>query len=131
MYKRNTSQRKILEDIIASSETPLSVQDILSKGKKRIRSLNQATVYRNLKIFVENEWLKVVSHPTLGHLYEIKEKDHHHHFHCQKCDKVYQLDGCPLKKIGISPPGFVLEDHEVYLSGICANCNRRWTIQES
>lgn len=125
MYKRNTTQRKLLEEIISSSMSPLSVQDILSKGRKSIKSLNQATVYRNLKILIDCEWLKVVSHPTLGNLYEMKEKIHHHHFHCHKCDRVYQLEGCPLKKTGISPPGFVLEDHEVYLSGICADCNRR------
>jgi Fur family transcriptional regulator, ferric uptake regulator len=125
MYKRNTTQRKLLEEIISSSSAPLSVQEILSEGRKSIKSLNQATVYRNLKILIDCEWLKVISHPTLGHLYEMKEKNHHHHFHCQKCDKVYQLEGCPLKKTGISPPGFVLEDHEVYLSGICARCNRR------
>jgi Fur family transcriptional regulator, ferric uptake regulator len=124
MYKRNTSQRKLLEEIIFSSAAPLSVQDILLKGRRRIRSLNLATVYRNLKILVENELLKVVSHPSLGTLYEISEKAHHHHFHCHKCDRVYPLEGCPLKKTGVSPPGFVLETHEVYLSGVCANCNR-------
>lgn len=125
MYKRNTTQRKLIEEIISSSMAPLSVQDILCEGKKNIKSLNLTTVYRNLKILIDCEWLKVVSHPTLGNLYEMREKRHHHHFHCHMCDRIYQLEGCPLKKSGISPPGFVLEDHEVYLSGICADCNRQ------
>jgi Fur family transcriptional regulator, ferric uptake regulator len=125
MYKRNTSQRKLIEEILSSSKTPLGVQDILSIGRRSIDSLNQATVYRNLKILIENGLVTAISHPALGHLYEIRDKGHHHHFHCSRCDRVYQLEGCPLKKTGVSPPGFVLEDHEVYLSGICADCNRR------
>ena len=124
MVKRNTIQRKVVEDIIASSPTPLSVQEILTTGKESIKSLNQATVYRNLKTLVEQGWVKVVLNPKLGTLYEMKRKEHHHHFHCLKCDKVYEIRGCPLKKTGISPPGFILENHEIYLSGICVNCNK-------
>lgn len=125
VLKRNTSQRTAMEEILRRAERPLGIREILEQGRARVPSLNQATVYRNLKLLVDEGRLIMITHPTLGTLYEQAGKDHHHHFHCRVCDKVFVLPGCPLMEGASSPPGFVTEEHEVYLFGVCAACSTR------
>ena len=41
-----------------------------------MESLNPATVYRNIKMLVEDGWLERLNHPDLGALYERTGKPH-------------------------------------------------------
>lgn len=103
---------------------PLRVEEILEIGRSVVESLNQATVYRNLKRLVESGWLRVIHHPEAGTLYERSEKGHHHHFHCRSCDRLFEMPGCALNEKQSTPPGFVAEGHEVFLFGLCASCRK-------
>ncbi|MFA6009194.1 MAG: transcriptional repressor [Desulfobacteraceae bacterium] len=120
---RQTSQRSAIEQVIQDSDRPMGIDEILSKGKEIVESLNQATVYRNVKLLLDCGTVRQILHPTQGTLYETAEKDHHHHFHCHGCNKVYDVPGCALKEDGIAPKGFVVEDHEVFLYGKCPECS--------
>jgi Fur family ferric uptake transcriptional regulator len=100
----------------------LGVDDVLAYGRKLVESLNQATVYRNLKILIDDGWLIRITHPSLGALYERTGKGHHHHFHCRECNRAFELPGCALKEKEAAPDGFVIEDHEVFLFGVCPSC---------
>ncbi len=121
--KRKTSQRSAIEQVFYEQNEPLGVQEILEFGKKIVISLNQATVYRNLKLLVEKGWLKQINHPSLGTLYERSGKGHHHHFHCHSCNRVFELAGCALNENEAAPNGFVIEDHEIFLFGVCPSCS--------
>ena len=79
--KRKTSQRAAIEQVFCERDRPLGIEEILESGRLLVESLNQATVYRNLKLLLENGWLRQVYHPSLGTLYERTGKGHHHHFH--------------------------------------------------
>jgi Fur family ferric uptake transcriptional regulator len=120
--KRKTTQRDAIQEVFRNEDRPLAVEEILQDGRRMVESLNQATVYRNLKILVEKGWLRTISIPGLGTLYERAGKGHHHHFQCRSCDRLYELPGCALKKEKSTPPGFVTEGHEVFLFGICSSC---------
>lgn len=119
---RKTSQRTALEMVFDKEDRPLGVEEILKTGREMVGSLNQATVYRNLKTMVEKGDLLQISHPMLGTLYERAGKGHHHHFHCRVCDRVFELPGCSLDSEKATPRGFVTEGHEVFLFGICPAC---------
>lgn len=121
--KRKTSQRAAIEEAFRIHNRALGIEEILHTGRAIVESLNQATVYRNLKLLVEKGWLKQINHPLLGALYERTGKAHHHHFHCHSCNRVFELPGCALNEEGAAPEGFVVEDHEVFLSGICPSCS--------
>lgn len=120
--KRNTTQRTAIKQVFKKHERPLGVEEILAYGKKSVASLNKATIYRNLKILVDSGWLTPVAHPSLGTLYERTGKGHHHHFYCRVCNRTFDLPDCALKEDDAAPDGFVVEDHEVFLFGICASC---------
>lgn len=122
--KRNTSQRMAIEEVFGRHDRPLGVGEVLAYGRRFVESLDQSTVYRNLKILVASGRLKRLVHPTLGTLYERTGKGHHHHFHCRSCDRAFELPGCALKVDGAAPAGFVVDGHEVFLFGVCAACSR-------
>ena len=103
-------------------DRPLRVEEILQTGSERVGSLNQATVYRNLKLLVASGWLRIVKHPELGILYERTGKAHHHYFHCRSCNHLFDLPGCALNENDATPPGFITEAHEVFLFGLCSGC---------
>jgi len=87
-----------------------------------VGTLNQATVYRNLKILLKEGFIRSIQHPQLGTVYETAGKDHHHHFHCRSCDRLYEIRGCALNNKKSHPPGFVTEGHDVFLFGVCPSC---------
>jgi Fur family ferric uptake transcriptional regulator len=121
--KRRTSQQEAIQEVFRREDRPLAISEILKAGRRIVRSLNQATVYRNVKRLVEQRWLKTIHVPQLGTLYERAEKAHHHHFQCRSCDRLYELPGCTLRMGTAVPRGFVTEDHEVFLFGVCSACS--------
>jgi Fur family ferric uptake transcriptional regulator len=120
--ERKTPQRSAIYQVFLRNDRAMGIDEILSHGRKIVDSLNQATVYRNLKAMVESGWLRRFSHPSLGTLFELADKAHHHHFHCCACNKIYELPGCALDHEKAVPKGFVLQDHEIFLFGLCRNC---------
>jgi Fur family ferric uptake transcriptional regulator len=122
MMKHRTTQRDAIKQVIREKDRALDAAEILLAARQMVPSLNQSTVFRNLKLLIENGWLRKINHPARGPLYERTDKEHHHHFYCRSCKKVYELPGCALNENGLTPRGFVTEEHEVFLSGVCATC---------
>ena len=120
--KRKTSQRVAIEQVFANENRPLGIEEILALGRSQVESLNLATVYRNLKLLVDTGRLTQINHPVVGTMYERAGKGHHHHFHCHTCNRVYDLPGCALNEQDAVPKGFVVEDHEIFLFGVCPSC---------
>jgi Fur family ferric uptake transcriptional regulator len=120
--KRNTTQRTAIQEVFRQKDRPLGIDEILQRGRRIVESLNQATVYRNLKLLVERGWLRKINTPELGTLYERAGKAHHHHFQCRSCDQLFELPGCALNEKKFTPPGFVAEGHEVFMFGVCSSC---------
>ncbi|WP_024335954.1 Fur family transcriptional regulator [Desulfotignum balticum] len=123
--KRQTAQRRAIVQVFKQQDRLLAISEILDYGSRIVPSLNQATVYRNLKQLLEAGWLKQINYPSLGTRYERAHKIHHHHFHCKACNRVMDLPGCALKQEQIVPDGFVVQSHDVFLSGLCDRCAGR------
>jgi len=123
--KRQTAQRRAIEQVFTQHDRLLAIPEILAYGSRIVPTLNQATVYRNIKHLVAAGRIRQVNHPDLGTRYERAQKSHHHHFHCNGCNRVMDLPGCALKDDHIVPDGFVLESHDVFLSGLCDQCAGR------
>lgn len=122
MTKRDTQQRRAIRAAIDDANRPLSPREVLDSARRGSPGLGIATVYRTLKTWVEEGGLTQVDLPGEPPRYEVTGKQHHHHFHCRSCDRVYELQGCPEGLRALTPPGFSLEAHEVVLYGRCAEC---------
>lgn len=122
--ERDTQQRRAIRSAIEQANRPLSPREVLDHAQAQSPGLGIATVYRTLKSGVEGGWLQPVELPGEPPRYEPTGKRHHHHFHCRRCDRVYEIDGCPADLRALTPPGFALEAHEIVLYGQCAACSQ-------
>ncbi len=123
--ERNTRQRGAIRRALQRADRPLSPGEVLAEARTEVGGLGIATVYRNIRALVDEGWLTPVELPGEVPRYELHGKPHHHHFHCRRCDRVYEVEGCPGTLQGLVPSGFALDGHEVVLYGTCAECGSR------
>ncbi|GAB5602086.1 transcriptional repressor [Thermus sp. FJN-A] len=119
--ERSTRQRRAIREAFLEAGRPLSPQEVLELAKRKVPTLGLATVYRTLKGLVEEGFLTPVALPGEPSRYEPAGREHHHHFLCRRCGRVYELLGCDLA-LSHLPPGFQAEGHEVTVFGRCPEC---------
>lgn len=119
---RNTRQKDAIRSAILAADRPLSPEEILTLAQAEVQGLSIATVYRNLVSLVDDGWLAPVELPGEARRYEVAGKEHHHHFRCDSCGKVFELAGCTLDLKPRLPRGFRVHGHEFFLYGHCADC---------
>jgi Fur family ferric uptake transcriptional regulator len=122
--ERNTRQRRTIRDVVERAGRPLTTDEIFVSAQTSIPSLGKATVYRSIRALLDEGWLAAVDVPGRSALYERAGKEHHHHFQCSHCKRVYELDGCASEIRGELPAGFVSTGHDVTIYGACAGCSR-------
>lgn len=120
--QRSTSQRRAIHAVFADAARPLSFDEVLEAARQEVPGLGIATVYRTVKSLTENGDLVPVDLPGEPSRYELAGKGHHHHFSCNDCGRVFELEGCPGNITRLLPPGFTMSGHEVVLYGRCAQC---------
>jgi Fur family ferric uptake transcriptional regulator len=119
---RNTRQKDAIRAAFVETGRPLSPEEALFYAQRSVAEMSIATVYRNLKAMVEENWLTAVQLPGEPPRYELAGKAHHHHFRCDDCRKVYEVEGCIPQLKAKLPRGFRAMNHDVLLYGLCAAC---------
>ena len=149
--ERHTRQRQAVVDALAQSGQALSPQDLLEQAKAAVPRLNLSTVYRQIKGLQDAGQIVRVELPGQPPRFEIAASakalaaavhehgvhetahhahaphadmapQHHHHFHCTACDRVYPIHACPGPMNNLAPPGFEVQHHDLTLRGRCASC---------
>jgi len=119
---RKTEQRAAVRRVLKDADRPLCAQEVFDAARESVSGLGIATVYRNLKTLVDEEWLVLVTLPGEPNRYEVAGKAHHHHFHCRRCNRVFEVLECASDLRRMTPAGFVLDSHDVVLYGKCKEC---------
>ena len=84
-----------------------------------------ATVYRNLNALEAQGEVIPVHLPNDTTRFEPAGRGHHHHFRCESCEQVFELEAkCPVAVLeGVTlPGGYKVEHHELTLYGVCPTC---------
>jgi Fur family ferric uptake transcriptional regulator len=119
---RKTKQRDALREVLDRAERPLSVAELLEAASKRVDGLGVATVYRTVSSMLSDGVLEAVVIPGEPVRYERANKGHHHHFQCEKCERLFDIEGCMENLRKLVPPKFRIKAHDVTLYGLCAKC---------
>lgn len=119
---RNTQQKEAIRAAFEQANRPLSPDEVLALANRKVERLSIATVYRNINSLVEDAFLATIDVPGGVSRYEIAGKEHHHHFQCDECGKVYELEGCLVQQKPRLPRGFRSNRHEMFYYGLCASC---------
>ena len=129
--ERNTRQRSAIREAIAQAGRPLLPGEVLTAAQSTSPGLSIATVYRNLRILLEEGELQPVDLPGENTRYELAGAGHHHHFQCLVCQRVFEVKACPGNFASLAPPGFTVEDHDLTLYGRCSDCALPQTADSS
>ena len=120
---RRTRQKDALRAAFEQAGRPLSPEEALAASQQHVGGISVATIYRNINALVAERWLSAVEVPGEPARYEMAGKGHHHHFHCRRCGRIYDLPGCGLPTgTPVVPAGFQLSGHELFLYGSCEGC---------
>ena len=123
--ERQTPQREAILRVISSAPGPITIEQIHEHSKKSQKNIGVATVYRTVKLLLDSGRIQPIILPDGQTRYETVNPEHHHHFRCRECDRVFDLPDEiveELEKITL-PNGLVVEEHELTLLGTCPQCN--------
>lgn len=121
--RRTTKQKEAIKAVLSHQDGPLLPDEIQALALKIVPSIGIATVYRTLKILQDDNLVCSVEIPGQAPRYESSDRGHHHHFHCQKCHSVFDLEKCVEGLKNLVPSGFRVIDHEITLHGLCKACD--------
>lgn len=98
--------------------------EILEKAQRLVPKLGIATVYRNIKAMADVGEISAVPLPGDRLYYELSHKahEHHHHFQCNQCERVFDVHGCDDGFASLVPQGFIVQSHDLTLYGTCPEC---------
>ena len=127
--ERSTRQRSAIREVLAQEGRPMTPPEILEKAQCLVPKLGIATVYRNIKAMVDVGEIMAVPLPGDRLYYELAHKahEHHHHFRCNQCDRVFDVHGCDDGFASLVPKGFEVKSHDLTLYGTCAECAKTAT----
>ncbi len=123
--ERSTRQRSSIRAAMEAAGRPLLPAEILTAAQHEVPAIGLATVYRNIKQLAEAGEVQAVELPGEATRYELTAHAHHHHFRCMRCERVFDVHGCPGDMQELAPPGFVIEHHELTLYGLCSECGQQ------
>ena len=118
-----THQRRVIYETVMSLHGHPSPELIYEKVKRKIPSISLATIYNNIRTFLESGMLREVSmhHGSL----RVEPNEHeHHHLVCVRCKTISDLDAKNLGPLRLKtqPRGFRITRIAVDVLGICAAC---------
>jgi Fur family ferric uptake transcriptional regulator len=125
--QRNTSQRRLLLDLLRQSQGHLDAEELYRLAKEREPRISLSTVYRNLSLFKELGLVEERHFTEEHHHYEVKRKKEHHHLVCLSCGRVAEFESHfarQMKEDISQRTGFEILGGEIYLEGYCERCRQ-------
>lgn len=126
--QRYTAGRRELVALLAASDRPLAIPDILERDP----DLSQSSLYRNLQVLEQAGVVRrLVTTTDAGARFELAEDltSHHHHLVCRACGRIEDFEpSSALERVldelvGDEPgSGFRADHHRLDLVGVCADC---------
>jgi len=119
--RRATPARIKMFEVLNSSRSPIAANKIV-----KAVGVNKTTVYRDLELFLKNNFIQEADFGDGIKRYELTELKHHHHLICLKCKRVQDVSfeenlREEEKRIKKTKKFLVLR-HDLEFFGYCNNC---------
>lgn len=127
-HVRPTAIRLLMYKFLHEKNVAVTLNDIESGFDKSERT----TLYRTIKTFEKNGLVHQIDDGTGVAKYALDEpengkansQDLHLHFHCTVCNDTICLTDHKIPHISL-PKGFITEDMNLVLKGVCDKCSRK------
>lgn len=124
--RRYSKQREHIYQLVVSSKSHPSAEDVYSAAKELIPSISLGTVYRNLSLLVEEGKLRevLVDGSTITRFDGMTED--HEHFICTSCgailDILPSITPADYQRAAASIHGGAIMSHKLSYYGLCNSC---------
>lgn len=121
---RMTPQRHaILSYLLDTCKHP-TADEIYRSLEDRFPSMSVATVYNNLKVFIEAGLVRELTFGDVSSRFDADMSDHYH-AQCERCGTIVDFDYPPLIQIeqtAAEQTSFYITGHRLEVYGICRSC---------
>lgn len=122
---RPSVQRIAVMKYLLEHRTHPTADEIYVELLKDIPTLSKTTIYNTLDLLVAHKAvLELNIDSKMAHYDGYPEA--HSHFQCRVCKRIFDMrfDASLLKSI-MPKDGFLIEDMQLYYSGVCPGCNNK------
>jgi Fe2+ or Zn2+ uptake regulation protein len=122
---RLTKPRQAVCRVLLDTQTPLSIEEI--HAKLATRTINRVSIYRTVQLFCDLGVVRRLQFHEGFARYELADTfgSHHHHFVCNRCGRVEDIDACPLaatEQAIIRRTHLRITSHSLEFYGLCGVC---------
>ena len=122
-----TSMRLLVLQYLMENGSAVSLKSL----EEHFYIADKSTLFRTLKTFEKNKLIHKIDDGTGMAKYALclencdcAPEDQHFHFHCIRCEATFCLTSKNIPSIEL-PANFKLEQANLVLKGLCANCNNQ------
>jgi Fur family ferric uptake transcriptional regulator len=124
--QRMTVQKKLILETLKGLKTHPTADELYSLLKQKLPKISLGTVYRNLEQLSEKGIIKKLDSIDSQKRFD-GDISPHYHIKCIKCGKVgdIHVSPIPLPKEIIQHTDYKILNHDLELTGICGNCQKK------
>ncbi len=121
---KTTCNRILVMRALLESTSPMSLIEL----ETALETLDRSSIQRVLTVLLERGLVHVMEDGRGVSRYEVchssghqDRDDHHAHFYCERCRKVFCLEDVTIPSIPV-PDGFEVHGANFMLKGLCPGC---------
>jgi Fur family peroxide stress response transcriptional regulator len=119
---RSTAQRQHVYSVLLHKRDHPTAEEVFIRAKRGMPDISMATVYNCLDALVQSGVARQVTVDRDATRFCPNMREHCH-FHCDTCDRVFDIDLPDDGPAGIGlPKGFKVARFEIAIHGTCAGC---------
>ncbi|MBE3584345.1 MAG: transcriptional repressor [Limnochordaceae bacterium] len=126
-FVRNTRQRRVILDVLRSTDTHPTADWIYQRVRERVPNVSLGTVYRNLRTLAQSGEVLELNYGSTFSRFDGRATPHYH-FVCERCHRVLDVLELPvqseLEREVERRTGFRVHGHRLEFYGICRECRQ-------
>jgi Fur family ferric uptake transcriptional regulator len=127
-----TQQREAVAEVVFSSSSHLSVDDIEQQLRRSGERIGKATIYRTLDLLVKSHLAEEHDFGEGFKRYEhrLSRQPVHEHLICLECGKVIEFRSAEVQDVEMrvsAEYGFRPTKHRLEIYGLCSECQQKGT----
>lgn len=124
---RMTPQRHAILSFLMDTHSHPTADDIYKALSPTYPSMSVATIYNNLRLFVEAGLIRELTYGDDSSRFDADLSDHYHAI-CKCCGTIVDFVHPPLldvERVASARTGFTVEGHRMEIYGLCQDCSSK------
>lgn len=122
---RMTPQRYAILSYLQDTTSHPTADEIYRALESRFPSMSVATVYNNLKVFIDTGLVRELTYGDHSSRFDA-DMSNHYHARCNRCGRIVDFHYPPLLHIESAAEqatGFAISGHRLEVDGVCKECS--------